>query len=682
MTAHRSPSTKAPLNQRAGQLLVRLLTMALLALVAGVGATATTAQAVINETPRDCTSVPVDMMAACPKSTGTPAPSPQPNGSPPEADKKAGGAAKPGIQFGQDEDPSGWAGPIAKDLGQGVQGLASDLNERLKKGLSFDFEFSRAYLSLYSIMFGLGQVIAAAATMIAAVKLAERGVESRLLFRQAMIRLLTFAPVAGLAPLALAYASQLGQGLAEGFLTMAIDQFTAQLAWLVGALGVGTLAAVIVPGGGAVMVGLFLFLLASLAGVLLELVISHYLIFLLALFIPILYAASINPKWRSGVTKVTGGLLGAVLAPAALFLVWVVTFSAVPWGSGEGFLVRAGTIGVGLLLSLAAPLAIGMVLSYVVPAFSGGSYDGAAFGGLARQAGSKVLGGGRPQGPRSSRSKRASDASDSSGPNQAVEAPSKGGISGDAAATGGARNAGAGQAGITAGGPAAGGAGAGGAGAGGAGAGASGAGAGAAGAGAAAGPIGAAVGVWTGMVKKVRAGAEELRDRVAGRAEATSQADGGGAERRNESRTSNGAASDPKPAEDTNPSGQSKRSAGNVGDANDTATPGGDPESGDTAPPPRGREKESGDSAPPVSSEGPGDARTGGPDARTGDPATPSPAPSSTTSRRGSGTTPDTAKDASDSREGGGLGPSPAGPEFSQSGSEPGRGRSDDRGDV
>ncbi len=520
-----TPAGVIPRNHPVRRLLARLFATLLLGVVVGLALpTPPAAHAALSGTPKDCAKAPVDMMAtACPTVTPAPAPAPSPT-EPTDEKAKAAGSADQGTQFGQDEEPTGWAGPIAKDLGQGTQGLAGDLSEKLAKdGLLPDFKFSKGYLTLYAVMFGLGQIIAAAATMIATVKLAERGVESRLLFRQAMIRLLTFTPVAALTPLLVAYVSQLGEGLAQGFLSMAADQLRAQLTWLVKALAVGTLAGIVVPGGSAVMAGLFLFLIASLVGVLLELAISHYLVFLLTLLIPILYAASINPKWRGGVTKVTGGLLGAVLAPAALFLVWVVAFSAVPRASSDGFFMRAGMLIVGLLLSLAAPMAIGMVLSYVVPAFTGGRYDGATLSGLAERASSKVTQSGGGQGSRSSRSQRASEVTDNAEPGPPVERPSKGGVPGTAPGGPPAITAGpsSGPAAITAGG------GAGGPAAGGAAAGST---AGAAGAGAVAGPVGAAASVWMGIVNKVRAGAEQVRDSVSGRAVAGDEEHRGGGE--------------------------------------------------------------------------------------------------------------------------------------------------------
>ena len=94
------------------------------------------------------------------------------------------------MQFGQDEEPTGWAGPIAKDLGQGTQGLSSDLADHVNDdGLLPKFEFTQAYLSLYAIMFGLGVVIAVMATMMASVKVAAaKGVDSRIMAQQALIR--------------------------------------------------------------------------------------------------------------------------------------------------------------------------------------------------------------------------------------------------------------------------------------------------------------------------------------------------------------------------------------------------------------------------------------------------------------------------------------------------------------
>ena len=348
------------------------VTLALGLLVSLVGVTA---HASTTPDPNACRApkVPVTSIENCPteppstapSSSSTPMASSAPTTETPQTGAQKNSSGE-GVEFGQDEEPTGWAGPIAKDLGQGVQGLSEDLAETLKKdGLLPKFEFSQAYLSLYALMFGLGVIIALLATMLASVKVAAaKGVDSRIMAQQALIRVLAFSAVGGLAPLLLAVGGDITHTLAGGFFDLAADQMVASLTWLAGALAVGTLASIVVPGGSAVMVGLFLFLLASLAGIFLELMISHFLIFLLGLLVPILFAASINPDWRGGVKKVSGALLGAFLAPAALFLVWVVTFAAVaPWGSDNSFFTRVGVLLVGLLLSLAAPIAIGMLLS-------------------------------------------------------------------------------------------------------------------------------------------------------------------------------------------------------------------------------------------------------------------------------------------------------------------------------
>lgn len=454
-----------------------------------------TAHASTTTDPNACPApkVPVTSTVNCPTETPSTAPSGSPTpmaSSAPATETPQTGAQKSfsgeGVEFGQDEEPTGWAGPIAKDLGQGVQGLSEDLAEKLKKdGLLPKFEFSQAYLSLYALMFGLGVIIALLATMLASVKVAAaKGVDSRIMAQQALIRVLAFSAVGGLAPLLLAVVGDITHTLAGGFFDLAADQMVSSLTWLAGALAVGTLASIVVPGGSAVMVGLFLFLLASLAGIFLELMISHFLIFLLGLLVPILFAASINPDWRGGVKKVSGALLGAFLAPAALFLVWVVTFAAVaPWGSDNSFFTRVGVLLVGLLLSLAAPIAIGMLLSYVVPVFANGhGYDTNAF----KAAGERVsrrTGRQQPSGPRGSRSKRASSATDD-GASPAAESPTA------------ARGGGAAAPGASSGGAASGSA-----------------------AGAAAlGPVAAAVGIWTKLAGKARRTAETVRDTVAGNA--------------------------------------------------------------------------------------------------------------------------------------------------------------------
>lgn len=478
----------------------RLAAGAAVTLVLGalVSLVAVTAHASTTTDPNACPApkVPVASTVNCPTEAPSTTPTPSSSSTPmassaPTTETPQTGAQKnssgEGVEFGQDEEPTGWAGPIAKDLGQGVQGLSQDLAEKLKKdGLLPRFEFSQAYLSLYALMFGLGVIVALLATMLASVKVAAaKGVDSRIMAQQALIRVLAFSAVGGLAPLLLALVGDITHTLAGGFFDLAADQMVSSLTWLAGALAVGTLASIVVPGGSAVMVGLFLFLLASLAGIFLELMISHFLIFLLGLLVPILFAASINPDWRGGVKKVSGALLGAFLAPAALFLVWVVTFAAVaPLGSDNSFFTRVGVLLVGLLLSLAAPIAIGMLLSYVVPVFAGGhGYDTNAF----KAAGERVsrrTGRQQSSGPRGSRSKRASSATDD-GSSPAAESPT-------AARGGGAAAPGASSGGAASGSSAAG--------------------------AAALGPVAAAVGIWTKLAGKARRTAETVRDTVAGSA--------------------------------------------------------------------------------------------------------------------------------------------------------------------
>lgn len=411
-------------------------------------------------------------------------------------------APSEGVKFADQDEPTGWAGPIAKDLGQSVQDLSGNLAKWIKdKGLLPKVEFSRAYLSLYAVMYGLGVVIAALAAMVASVKIADaKGVDARILAQRALLRLLAFTPVGALTPVALYLVGNLTTALAGGFFDLAVDKMVSELTWISGALGVGTLVGLIIPGGSAAMVGIFLALAVAIAGVWLELMLSHYLVFLLGLLVPILFGASINPEWQGGVKKVTGALLGAFLAPSALFLVWVVAFAAVPPPSSDNsFMTRAGVLVVGLLLGLAAPVAIGMLLSYIVPAFAGGnsSYQSGMLNGALQRVSPRS--GSRPTGPRASRGKRASEVDDAA-PSPAVESPTKTPVGGGAASSAGSAGAGGGAAGS----------------------------AGSAGAASAAGPVGAAVGMWTRMVDKARNRAEATRDAVgasASRAEAADRGD-------------------------------------------------------------------------------------------------------------------------------------------------------------
>lgn len=336
-------------------------------------------------------------------------PSPPPNGDT-EGEKKSQGkesAAKSPISddykraYAKD-DPDDGPGQWAKASAQAAQGVAKYLADELdglgKAKLSFDREF----LTLYSIMFGLGWLVAVAATLVATSKMADRQVSGRQVAQHAYTRLILFSPVAAVLPLLIAHVGDISSGLSTGFLAIVKVKLIESLMAIVAMLGTLTAAAAFIPGGAAVAAGVCAFLAAAMLGVILELTIAKFLVYLLALLLPILFAASINPKWVGGVKKVIGGLLAALLAAPALFLVWAAVGSRMPSprtggsyspnGQGmrrmrweevqtqvEGVANKASAVDLftdllvfiaGLLVALAAPIAIGLIISYVVPAFA------------------------------------------------------------------------------------------------------------------------------------------------------------------------------------------------------------------------------------------------------------------------------------------------------------------------
>ncbi|MGJ3510163.1 hypothetical protein [Enemella sp. A6] len=318
------------------------------------------------------------------------------------------------------QNPTDAPGQWEKATAKGAQDLAVEIAELIadEDGAGRDgFGLGADQLSLYAIMWALGWLLAFAALVVSLGKIAKAGaMGSREMIGYVAIRMLIFGPVTAVLPLVLNMIGDVATGLASGFFEVAGERVTDSMWWFAGTLGGLGGAAVIIPGGSVISLIVLLMLIGCLLAVLLELLIAKYIVFILALVLPVLLAVSINPAWRGGVKKVSGVLLGAYLAPAALFFVWAATWSLVsgPDAGDRGVFERILLFLLGLVVSISAPMAIGMILSHVVPALTGGEsgdYRGAVTGALA-SAGAKASGAGhRLRGVGASRGARANNAS-------------------------------------------------------------------------------------------------------------------------------------------------------------------------------------------------------------------------------------------------------------------------------
>lgn len=416
------------------------------------------------------------------------------------------------------ENPNDAPGQWAKAGAEGAQGMAKDLKDRIDSGElgKINGFWGGQMTTLYAVMWALGWLVAIVATMIAVTKMASGSLAGRELAQTAGLRLLLFAPISAAVPMIGLWLSDLAAGLGSGFFGVAQAEVSKSLEWVMGVLAGLTFSSMVIPGGSAVVVGLTLFLVAALGAIALELLAAKYIIALLLLFLPVLFAMSINPSWSAGVKKATGVLVGAWLTPAALFFVWAGTWQLVSGPlAPEDPLLRICTLLVGLLVSLAAPMAIGVVLSHVVPGFAGtlGVTDAASRGasglfskvkGVQSKGQDAIKQGGRHAGKSPSsggpgRAQRASQASEiqagqdaggiGPGTTQKGAATTAGGSSSGGAASTGASSAGS----------------------------------------AAAGPVGAAAQAWNKVRKGTERGAKAAQQQTAAATERASTAAGGDA---------------------------------------------------------------------------------------------------------------------------------------------------------
>ena len=258
-----------------------------------------------------------------------------------------------------------------KRAAEGVQGLGSEFNRLIGKGLGSP-QVGKGFVLLYSLMFGLGLLLAAFATTIATKDIAKKGVTARETAIHAYSRLIFYVPLMAAVPFAVSLLYDLANGTAVGFLEYGRAELMSSITWVVSTLGAATIAAPVVPGGMLVLLGLCLCLVCSLFAILVEIAIAQLLVYLLALLIPIIFAASINPRWHGGMKKLIGGLIGALLTPTAMALMWAVFASTLNGGgvTEDGVLQRMLLIVAALVASVGAPLVVGIVLAYVIPAFA------------------------------------------------------------------------------------------------------------------------------------------------------------------------------------------------------------------------------------------------------------------------------------------------------------------------
>lgn len=428
---------------------------------------------------------------------GKPKPPPGggPEADPPPAEDDDGGKSDDDkaddgyVRYGTDADPLDAPGQWGKASGQGAQGLADYAAEKIQKRLDEHWSFSAGWLGLYSIMVALGIVLAVAAIMVASARLASSTVEGRTVFAKGILRLLLLLPVCLAIPVVVQLGSNTGWGLAEGFLVMGWQEVKDQLDWIVGLFGVGTLGTWLLPGGPAIVIAAAGMIIAAILGILVELAAAEFLQYALALLLPIVIGASVNPRWAGGLRKVVAALVGAMLAPAAMAFIFTVVWSTVV-PSDVDRLWRIVIFAVGVFVSLIAPYAAAMLLQYVLSSF--GAWRGAgAEAGFARAVNDGVRNANRSRSGFQNRITGQMDRMKAAqGTTDATAARSGGGEPAAAAAQGAGAVGGR--------------------------AGAAGAAGGAGGAAAAAGPVGLAVMAASATQQKVQQGVDAVRSRVQG----------------------------------------------------------------------------------------------------------------------------------------------------------------------
>ncbi|OYN89544.1 hypothetical protein [Parenemella sanctibonifatiensis] len=265
------------------------------------------------------------------------------------------------------ENPADGPGQWGKAGAEAAQGQADYVRKELRKGELVGGKLWGGNAStVYAAMWALGCLLAAVATIFALARLATGAPEDRVQAQQAGLRLMIFAPLSAMIPMLGLWISDMTAHLGGGMYELASNELAKSLDWIVAFLGGLTATSVLIPGGSAVVAGLTLFFAGVLTTMIVELLAAKFVIAATLILLPVLFAMWIYPPWQSGVKRAGGVLLGAWLTPAALFFVW-----AAAWQIAEGPIapkepfIRFLTVLVGILVSLTAPVAAGMILSHI-----------------------------------------------------------------------------------------------------------------------------------------------------------------------------------------------------------------------------------------------------------------------------------------------------------------------------
>lgn len=179
------------------------------------------------------------------------------------------------------------------------------------------------FLRTYTMAFGASAILTVILWLVAVVKRALQGVHPAQAIGESIGYLLMSVMVSAFAPLAVAYVTEVVDGLAGAMLAPAAGD----MAKLGPILGAALAALVVIPGGAIIAIMLGLFLLMAALGVWLELIVRNALIYVGLVFGPTVFSGLVDRDLWGHTKRWIGIMVGIIFAP-------YVTFTALALASG------------------------------------------------------------------------------------------------------------------------------------------------------------------------------------------------------------------------------------------------------------------------------------------------------------------------------------------------------------